>query len=121
MVAKYELRRRRGATLALALLVGLAGGVVLGALAGASRTDTAMDRFVSYNRPENLFAIVDMPDRPPDAVLAARAKLIALPQVAAATRTPYMFLSPDRAGAEVGSINAFAAADDAAYHTMGRP
>src|SRR2546423_5959436 len=118
MVAKHELRRRRGATLALALLVGLAGGVVLAAIAGASRTDTAMDRFVAYNRPEHLFAIVDVADRPPEEILAARAKVLALPQVAAAARTPYIFLSPDRAGAEVGSINAFAAADEAAYRTI---
>src|SRR5204863_9248860 len=85
-----------------------------------SRTNTSMDRFVTYARPEDLFAVVDMPDRPPDELAAVRAKMVALPQVVASTRTPYMFLSPDRAGNEVGAINAFAAADASAYRTMRR-
>src|SRR5439155_973518 len=45
VVARAQLRRRRGATVALVLLMGMAGGVVLAAVAGASRTDTAMNRF----------------------------------------------------------------------------
>src|SRR5437016_6056647 len=57
MAARAQLRRRWGATVALALLVGLAGGVVIAAIAGASRTEAAMKRFVAYSRPEE--AIVD--------------------------------------------------------------
>jgi hypothetical protein len=48
MLARAQLRRRRAATVALVLLVGLGGGVVLASVAGASRTDSAMDRFVAY-------------------------------------------------------------------------
>lgn len=44
--ARSELRRRRGATAALVLLIGLSGAVVLTALAGARRTDTAFARFL---------------------------------------------------------------------------
>jgi FtsX-like permease family len=49
-----ELRRRWRATVLLAVLVGLAGGVVLAAVAGARRTASVMDRFVAYNRPTNV-------------------------------------------------------------------
>jgi hypothetical protein len=52
--AAAELRRRWRATVLLAVLVGLAGGVVLAAVAGARRTDSAMDRFLAYNRPLNV-------------------------------------------------------------------
>jgi MacB-like periplasmic core domain/FtsX-like permease family len=49
--AAAELRRRWRATVLLAVLVGLTGGVVLAAAAGARRTDSAVDRFLAYNRP----------------------------------------------------------------------
>ena len=61
MAARAQLRRRWGATVALALLVGLAGGVVLAAIAGASRTESAMKRFVAYSRPEEVFVSVNGP------------------------------------------------------------
>lgn len=48
--AGSELRRRVPATIALVLLVGLAGAVVLGALAGARRTDTAFERALDAAR-----------------------------------------------------------------------
>jgi hypothetical protein len=51
---RAELRRRWRATVLLAVLVGLAGGVVLAAVAGARRTDSAMDRFLAYSRPLNV-------------------------------------------------------------------
>src|SRR5919204_4298117 len=44
--ARSELRSRWRATLALALLVGLASGVVISAVAGARRTQTAYPRFL---------------------------------------------------------------------------
>ena len=47
MAARAQLRSRWGTTVALALLVGLSGGLVLAAVAGASRTETAMKRFVA--------------------------------------------------------------------------
>ncbi|HEV2922158.1 MAG TPA: hypothetical protein VG673_23415, partial [Actinomycetota bacterium] len=52
--ARAELRRRWRATVLLALLVGLAGGVVLAAVAGARRTATVTDRFLAYHRATNV-------------------------------------------------------------------
>src|SRR5438477_4354383 len=141
MAARAQLRRRWGATVALVLLVGLTGGVVLAAIAGASRTDSAMKRFVAFSRPEDAYVTVDGP-RPPGAsgfggpppnatpgqlqdfiakTVADREQLVRLPQVAQAGRAPYMFLSPDSEGKELGAINAFAAADGHAFRTMDRP
>src|SRR5216117_3207424 len=125
MAARAQLRRRWGATVALVLLVGLTGGVVIAAIAGASRTDSAMKRFVAYSRPEDVYVVVNGPvppgaetlaGPPPDvtpaqmqefiaAVLADRDRLVHLPQVAEAGRAPYMFMSPDRAGKELGTVN----------------
>ena len=52
--AAAELRRRWRATVVLALMVGLAGGVVLAAVAGARRTDTVLDRFLAYHQATNV-------------------------------------------------------------------
>lgn len=46
LVARSELRRRRGAALVLVLMVGLISGVVLTATAGARRTSSVLDRFL---------------------------------------------------------------------------
>ena len=127
MAARAQLRRRWGATIALVLLVGLAGAVVLVAAVGASRTSTAMKRFVAYSRPEDVFVIVngDQGDPSDPAVfargLATRRRVLALPQVAEVGRAPYLFLSPDKAGSELGSINPFDAADAHAFRTLDRP
>src|SRR5436305_4649549 len=141
MAARTQLRRRWGATIALVLLVGLTGGVVIAAVAGASRTDSAMKRFVKFSQPEDAYVPVNGP-RPPGAsgfggpppnatpaqlqdyiakTIADREQLVRLPQVAQAGRAPYMFLSPDSEGKELGAINAFAAADGHAFRTMDRP
>jgi hypothetical protein len=127
MASRAQLRRRWTSTVALVLLVGLAGGVVLAAIAGASRTDTAMLRFVAYSRPEDVYVTINGPrGDPSDPAIAAetladRARLLALPQVSVAARAPYMFLSPDKAGNELGTINPFAAADAQAFRTVDRP
>jgi hypothetical protein len=81
--ARAELRHRWQATVLLAVLVGLAGGVVLTAVAGARRTDSAMDRFLAYNRPGTLE--VDGLD-----VRAVER----LPQVADVDQGAYMALTP---------------------------
>jgi ABC-type lipoprotein release transport system permease subunit len=52
--AAAELRRRWKATVLLAVLIGLTGGVVLAAVAGARRTDTVMDRFLAYHQATNV-------------------------------------------------------------------
>src|SRR5207249_7937251 len=103
MAARAQLRHRWGPTVALVLLVGLAGGAVLAAIAGASRTETAMKRFVAYSRPEEVFVSVNGPSvglgpapgenaAPDPAAIAAtlddRARLVALPQVADVGRAP---------------------------------
>ena len=48
--ATAQLRGRVRASLLLALLVGLSGGVVLAALAGARRSDAALPRFLAASR-----------------------------------------------------------------------
>jgi hypothetical protein len=48
--ARAQLRGRLLASLALALLVGLAGGVVLAAVAGARRSEAALPRFLAASR-----------------------------------------------------------------------
>src|SRR5215204_3389184 len=45
--ASAQLRGRARATVLLAVLVGLAGGMVLAAVAGARRTDAALPRFLA--------------------------------------------------------------------------
>src|SRR5258706_14089260 len=111
MIARSELGRRRGATIVLALFVGLAGAVVIAAVAVASRTNSAMERFVAYSRPEDLIAVVNGVQGDPSdpnvvaRALATRARVLALPQIAEVDRAPYLFLSPDKAGEEVGAIN----------------
>src|SRR5439155_5199405 len=50
MQARSQLRRRVADTVLLTLLVGLAGGAVLAAVAGASRTDSAVPRFRDFSR-----------------------------------------------------------------------
>lgn len=126
MAARSQLRRRRGATAALALLVGLAGAVVIAALAGASRTDTAMKRFVTFSRPEDLVAIVNGAQGDPSdpAVMArgltTRARVLRLPQVAQVARAPYLLMSADRAGQQVNDLSTFGVADDHAFRSIDR-
>src|SRR5688572_27647893 len=48
--ARSELRRRRRADVLLALLIAVTGAVVLTAAAGARRTDTAFERFLTWSR-----------------------------------------------------------------------
>jgi len=113
MAAAAQLRRRRWATVALILLVGLAGGAVIGAVAGARRTDTAVNRFVAYNQPEELGVFVN------DA--SALPRIASLPQVAAWDEASYMFLSPTATGEGLGTLNAFGAIDGAFLSGIRRP
>ena len=48
LALRADVRRRWRALVSLALLLGLAGGVVLIAAAGARRTDTAYPRLLSW-------------------------------------------------------------------------
>ena len=82
--ARAELRRRWRATVLLVVLVGLAGGVVLAAVAGARRTGSAVDRFLAYSRP------LDVGVTGLDMAAVAR-----LPQVADADEGSLVPLLPD--------------------------
>jgi len=113
MEAAAQLRRRRWATVALIVLVGLAGGAVIAAIAGARRTDTAVNRFVGYNRPEELGVLVN------DA--SALPRIASLPQVAAWDESTYLFLSPTSTGAGVGTLNAYGAIDGSFLTRIRRP
>ena len=98
--ATAQLRGRIWATVLLAVLVGLAGGVVLAAVAGARRTDAALPRFIAHDH--TVDAVVDPSDagrqtRPDPLGREVRA-VAALPEVAAATRATGIILSsPDPA------------------------
>jgi hypothetical protein len=93
--ATAQLRGRARVTMLLAVLVGLAGGMVLAAVAGARRTDAALPRFLAYDRPPAdavIYAPRGGPQRQQVKVLAA------LPEVAKATRiTGTILASPDPA------------------------
>jgi hypothetical protein len=79
--ARAELRHRWRATLLLAVLVGLTGGVVLAAVAGGRRTATVTDRFLAYHQATNVGFGVQPHD--PDAVRR-------LPQVADVAEGGYL-------------------------------
>jgi hypothetical protein len=59
LMLRAELRARWGACLGLALVVGLAGGVVLTAAAGAQRTGTAFTRLLQASRAADLAIAVN--------------------------------------------------------------
>jgi hypothetical protein len=57
--AGTDLRRRLRSALLLTLAIGIAGGVTLAALAGARRTNSAVDRFLAHDRPEQGIVAAD--------------------------------------------------------------
>src|SRR5262249_38390506 len=87
---RAELRARWPALLAVALLVGLAGGAALAAFAGARRTDTAYDRLVTKTKAWDVLVNPDLgsESKIDDADIAA------LPQVKEAGRVNGIFLGP---------------------------
>src|SRR5687767_1109063 len=60
---RFRADARRGwkAWLAVAALMGLGAGVVLALLAGARRTDSAIDRFVTWSKPPDVTVIRGVP------------------------------------------------------------
>lgn len=58
--ARAELRRRWRAWLSVAVLVGVGGGLAMGSLAAARRTDTAYPRFLEQARPPDLVLDPDL-------------------------------------------------------------
>src|SRR5256714_3713012 len=80
MRVRWELRSRIASVVVLGLIVGVIGGVVIAAAAGARRTETAYARFLRTTRAVD---IVVAPT-PPGAV-ARRRQIVRLPDVAATT------------------------------------
>jgi hypothetical protein len=72
LLVRAELRRRWRSLVVITLLVGLAGAVTLGAVAGARRTSTSFDRFLESSRNHDVLVFAD------DARPADVAKLRAL-------------------------------------------
>src|ERR1044072_1417805 len=114
MAGRAPLRYRRGTGGALALLIGLRGGAGPAGGGGASRTSSAMDRFVAFSRPEDVYVSVDgpgggpPPGATPEQIQALVARIVqdrqgvaSLPQVEEVGRAPYMFMAPDRRGRDV--------------------
>ena len=115
--ARAELRRRWGATIVLAVLVGLAGGIVLAAVAGARRTEGAMDRFLTYNQSMDVFVLGAGP---------AFDTVRRLPQVTASGSRFYVLLVPLTPSgrpdtAALGDVNPWAPARGPLWTTLDRP
>jgi ABC-type lipoprotein release transport system permease subunit len=96
----------------LAVVVAVGGGCVLAAIAGARRTDTAMQRFLAYNRPSDL-SLFFGPNE------GFERQVLSLPEIARSTSIPFLMADTDRSVA--GDTSLFGAVDDAALHTMDRP
>lgn len=84
--AKSQLRSNWKATVLLAVLVGLVGGVTMFGVAGARRTASAMERFLDYYRPFDAFVFGSE-----DVDIGAVARL---PQVVDADTQAYLLLVP---------------------------
>ena len=109
-----ELRRRWRAHVALALLIGVVGSVLLTVAAGARTTATAYDRFVN----RQAIPTVEFDSLEPGAVEALRS----LPAVEAAGAYAPMFAAPKREGVLAGQdFIVFAAADRQYGRTVDRP
>jgi hypothetical protein len=80
MRARAQLRGRVAASLFLALLVGVAGALVLAAAAGARRSEAALPRFLAANRTVDATLEVRAND-PTDDLAEQRRQLAALPEV----------------------------------------
>ena len=113
-LVRADLRRRWRAWVALILLLAVAGGVSMFAVAGWQRTTTAMDRFLAEFHPGN--AIVVGPD-------LDRNALLGLPDVEAVDGGEYFFLVPDGPDgrpdlAALGAVNPFSSSYGTVLHGM---
>ena len=92
---RAQLRGRVRTTILLVVFAGLAGGIVLAAVAGARRTDAALPRFLAYH--QVIDASVDFLQGHEASVDLAgqRAKLAALPEVRQAMRATAIIVAGD--------------------------
>ena len=105
---RADLRQRWRALLSLALLLGLIGGVVLTAAAGARRTDTAYPRLLSWANATQVDLIPAANGYPAD-YYAALAKL---PQVAQlSTEVLYQVVLPTARHADNNQVTAMSSPD----------
>jgi ABC-type lipoprotein release transport system permease subunit len=128
--ARAELAARWRSALALTLLLGIGGGIALTALAGARRTDSAVGQFVQYSLPDQagfLFGNLNSPPVTPGIPLTSRAlspeerRIVDLPQVAAWSRAPYLYVTTHRSGRRTVDLNVIGAGDPDYQHTLDRP
>jgi len=111
LALRADLRTRWRALLSLALLLGLIGGVVLTAAAGARRTDTAYPRLLTWANATQIQVIPDASGVIPADYYAALAKL---PQVATlATVVLYQTVLPNATHAYDYQVTAMSSPDRA--------
>ena len=130
LAARVELRANWRATVVLAILLGIGGGIALTALAGARRTDTALAQFVSYSLPDDggyltgsLSSPPVTPGTPPTSLdlTPLEQRIADLPQVAAYSRAPYLYLTTRRRENEASDLTVIGAANADLLHSMDRP
>jgi hypothetical protein len=108
LTLRAELRRRWRPMLMLALLLGITGGVVLTAAAGAVRTDTAYPRLLRWAHAAQANVIVK--DAPVPAFFTA---LRRLPEVTAVSAEGlFNFTLPARHGPPSALVETFSSPDD---------
>ena len=86
MLARLSFRRRWRSLVVIAALVAFVGGVTLASLAGARRTSTSFDRFLSSSRAQDVLVLTS------DLRAADMADIRALPGVEAAGRGRFLAL-----------------------------
>jgi ABC-type lipoprotein release transport system permease subunit len=116
---RAELRTRWQSMIVLALLVGVAGGVALAALAGARRTDSAFSRLYANTK---MWDILVNPDMGTDSVLRPSA-VERLPMVASAAKANGIGLFPSNARtvSDLDRFGTVIASDGRSYYRLGRP
>jgi hypothetical protein len=119
---RAQLRGRVRTTILLVLFAGLAGGIVLAAVAGARRTDVALPRFLAYH--QMIDASVDFLQGHEASVDLARqrAKLAALPEVRQAVRATAIIVAGDDGTGALGRRRlAYLPLDPGGSAVFGRP
>jgi hypothetical protein len=127
---RAEVRARWRTLLIVAVAVGIGGGAALASFAGARRTDAAMGQFVTYSLPDDggfasgsVVNPVATAGRLPGSLdpdpVAAR--VLALPQVAAFFRAPFLYIATDPSGASPSTLTVTGDLDPAFLRTVDRP
>ena len=114
----------------LAILLGIGGGIALTALAGARRTDGTLAEFVSYSLPDDggfLIGNLSTPPvtpgtpAPPSTSPRSNSGSWDLPQVAAFSRAPYLYLTTRRQGREASDLTVIGVANQSSPTLDGPP